>query len=61
MKASTSLNYILIGIIVLGIILILGGTRESFIGASYPESVMTGILAGDYPMAKDPGLSKRIL
>ena len=57
MKASTSLNYILLGIIILGIVLLVGGTRETFVGASYPQSVTTGLLAGDYPAATHPGLS----
>lgn len=42
---------------ILGIILILGGAKEGFSGASYPQSVTKGLLSSDYPASARPGLS----
>ena len=57
MNTGLSLNCVLIAIMILGIILVLGGSKETFMSAPYPQSVEKGILYGDYPMAANPGLS----
>lgn len=57
MNTGLSLNCVLIAIMILGIILVLGGSKETFMSAPYPQSVEKGILYDDYPMAANPGLS----
>jgi len=58
MSRGLLLNGILCGIIVLGILVILGGAKETFISrGAYPKSLDKRILSDTYPMKTPGGLS----
>lgn len=57
MNKTSLFHCMIIAIMILGIILILGGAKEGFSGASYPQSVTKGLLSSDYPTTARPGLS----
>jgi len=58
MNRGAALNYVLFGMAILGILVILGGYKETFLSPGiYPESDTKGLLFGDYKMKKNPGLS----
>jgi len=57
MNKTSLLHCMIVAIMILGIVLILGGAKEGFSGASYPQNVTKGLLLGDYPTVAHPGLS----
>ncbi len=58
MKKGSALNCILFGMGILGILTILGGYKETFLSPGiYPIADTKGLLVGDYPEQKKPGVS----